>query len=280
MKFSLFITFVLFTSLTFGQSPTDQNRKFQKGRFFFFWGWNRDQFSKSDIHFKGNDYDFTLADVVAKDRPIPFGFNPHLDPRRITLPQYNFRIGYFFKNHYALSIGIDHMKYVVQQNQVVKITGSINKFESAYNGTYINDTVTLRTGFLKFEHTNGLNYFNIDGRRYDEIIVAGKLRLNLLEGLGIGILIPKTDATLLGMQRHDAFHLSGYGFNALLGIQLPVYRSLFIQTELKGGYINMPDILTTNSASDKANQSFFFSQINLVFGTSLDFKKNKTISSK
>lgn len=268
---------MLLTCLTFAQQPINIDQNNRVGRFFFYWGWNRAQFSKSDIHFKGNDYDFTLTDVVAKDRPIPFNFKPHLDPTRATLPQYNFRVGYFIKNHYALTVGIDHMKYVVQQNQIAHITGYINKIESIYNGEYSNDTVTLTTGFLKFEHTNGLNYLNIDGRRYDEIIIAGKLRLNILEGIGAGILIPKTDATLLSMPRHDAFHLSGYGFNALLGIQLPVYRSFFIQTEFKGGYINMPDILTTYSSSDKANQHFFFSQINLVFGASLNFKKtNKT----
>lgn len=40
-----------------------------KGKFFVFWGGNRGYYSKSDIQFKGNGYNFTLSDVEALDRP-------------------------------------------------------------------------------------------------------------------------------------------------------------------------------------------------------------------
>ena len=35
---------------------------------------------------------------------------------------------------------------------------------------------------------------------------------------------------------------------------------------MKGGYINMPNIRTTNFTSDRAKQSFFFTQFNWLFG--------------
>jgi len=45
------------------QSPLPEVQKAQKGRMYFYWGWSRDAFSTSSIHFKGPDYDFTLRDL-------------------------------------------------------------------------------------------------------------------------------------------------------------------------------------------------------------------------
>jgi hypothetical protein len=44
----------------------------------------------------------------------------------MTIPQTNFRIGYFINDHYSIALGVDHMKYVMAQNQVANITGNIN----------------------------------------------------------------------------------------------------------------------------------------------------------
>ena len=47
-------------------------------------------------------------------------------PANITIPQTNYRIGYFFKEHYTISVGVDHMKYVMIADQKVQINGEIN----------------------------------------------------------------------------------------------------------------------------------------------------------
>ena len=33
---------------------------YRKGAIFLYWGWNRAIYSNSDVHFRGNGYDFTL----------------------------------------------------------------------------------------------------------------------------------------------------------------------------------------------------------------------------
>lgn len=98
-----------------------------KGKFYVYWGWNRGTYSNSDIRFKGDNYDFTLSNVTANDRPTEFGFNPYFRIDRITIPQTNYRIGYFFKENYTISIGVDHMKYVMNNDQNVKINGTDRK---------------------------------------------------------------------------------------------------------------------------------------------------------
>ena len=65
-----------------------------KGKMYIFWGGNRESYSSSDIHFKGDDYDFTLYDVEAVDRPVGWHIN-YINPTMMTIPQTNFRLGYF-----------------------------------------------------------------------------------------------------------------------------------------------------------------------------------------
>lgn len=239
----------------------------KKGQFFVYWGNNRDWFSNSNIHFKGDDYNFVVKDVVAKDRQTPFSPDIYFRLRSVTIPQYNLRLGYYFKPKLSISIGIDHMKYVVKQNQQADATGYIGIPDSPYKGNYSKTPVILTEDFLKFEHTDGLNYINIEMRQVDNAITYRKFKLDLIHGAGFGMLLPRTNTTLLGKERYDEFHISGYGMGAVVGINFMFYDWLFIQTELKGGYINMPDIRTTSSIADKANQTFYYLQYNVLLGT-------------
>lgn len=250
--------------------------KHNKGKFYVFWGWNRAEYSKSDIRFTGDNYDFTLYDVKAQDRPTSFGM-VYINPSRMTIPQYNFRLGYFFHDNWNISIGTDHMKYVMSQNQGVKISGTINEEGNSYNGVYDNDNIYLTENFLQFEHTDGLNYANIELRRFDNLahlslVKSGNgIDFNITEGAGAGVLYPRTNTTLMGKERYDEFHLAGWGTAAVVGLNVTFLNKIFAQTELKGGYINMNDIRTTESKSDKAKQNFFFAQHNLVFGAVFGF---------
>jgi hypothetical protein len=259
------------------QSIDYQPKQNNQGKFTIYWGWNRAWFTKSDITFKGDDYNFTLKDVFAKDRQSKFAPGLYFKPTTITIPQYNFRIGYFINSKYHISAGIDHMKYVVQQNQIVPIEGDVSIKDSQFNKSYQSTTVQLNEDFLKFEHTDGLNYVNIGLRRFDQLFTSKYLSMSAISGLELGVLIPRTNTTLLGMERYDEFHLSGYGMNAMLGINFSTWKGLFLQPEFKSGFINMPSIRTTHSKSDMAKQRFGFAQFNVVFGATISLgKKNKS----
>ena len=242
-----------------------------KGKFFIYWGGNRGHYSDSDITFRGKDYNFTIDDVKAHDKPKGIHID-YINPARMTIPETNFRLGYFITDRYNVSIGVDHMKYVMTTNQVADVTGEINLPGSPYNGTYNNTPTVMSPEFLQFEHTDGLNYVNAEIGAVDDIgkylfnVNPDYLQLNLLEGLGAGVLYPKTNTTLLGKERNDAFHISGFGVSAKAGLNITFLKYFFIQTEVKSGYINMGDIRTTKSSEDSASQDFFFLQTNFVVG--------------
>lgn len=265
--------FLYFSLNVFAQNDTIIKERYtahNKGKFTLSWGGNRDKFSKSDIHFIGDDYNFLVHNAVAHDKPKGWHID-YINPSRITIPQTNFKLGYFVTDKYSVSIGVDHMKYVMTQNQTANITGVING-NPPFNGGYNNTPTVLTEDFLMFEHTDGLNYINTEFSRQDDISHwfgiknTDKFQVNINEGFGIGILYPKTNATLLGKERHDDFHISGYGTSLKAGINFTIFKYFTIGGDIKGGYINMPDIRTTKSTSDRAKQSFFFGETIIAFG--------------
>jgi hypothetical protein len=244
-----------------------------KGKLYFYWGWNKAQYSYSDITFKGDDYNFTLLNIAAKDRQNPWDADLYLNPTNITIPQTVARVGYFFHDNWNFSMGFDHMKYVMVEQQPATIDGYIdlNNPVSEFNGVYNNEYIYIDEDFLEFEHTDGLNYINVEISRVDNLgdylkWNSDKIQLNLIESFGAGILYPKTNSTLLSKQRYDDFHLAGFGLSLKAGVNLTLFNHFFIQTEFKTGYIDMANIRTTNSTSDSASQELFFFQRNISFG--------------
>ncbi len=279
MKLPIFFILLLCTSINaFSQNQSVPQGMNNKGKFYVYWGWNRGFYSLSDIRFQEKDFDFTLYQVYARDHPTHFDFKNYFSPFRVTIPQVNFRVGYFIDNHYSISGGFDHMKYVMEPNQVVKITGHISNTETLYDGTYENEDITLKKDFVQFEHTNGLNYLNVDFRRFDQIFDWNKVKINITEGLGTGILLPRTNTTLFETQHNDSYHLSGYGINGIVALNVGLFKFLFIQSELKYGYINMPDVKISHDNADNGSQNFFFTQANLLFGATFSLGKSKAPS--
>lgn len=274
MKNIIFTTSLFLITLSLFSQETIQNQDkytaHKKGKFFISWGGNRETYSKSDIQFKGTDYDFTIYDVSAHDKPKGWHID-YINPGRMTIPQTNLRVGYFVNDHYSVALGVDHMKYVMNQGITVNYTGNYPN-RNSYGEAVGNNQVLLTEDFLTFEHTDGLNYVNTEVSRHDDIsklfkiIDTDKIQVNVTEGIGLGVLYPKTNAKVFNKQRHDDFHLSGYGASIKAGLNLTFFKHFYIQTEVKGGYINMPDIQTTFSASDSASQEFFFFQKIIAFG--------------
>ncbi|HTO35479.1 MAG TPA: hypothetical protein VLZ72_04530 [Flavobacterium sp.] len=241
-----------------------------KGKIYIYWGGNRDFYSNSDIRFKGEDYGFTLNNVKAHDKPKGWHID-YINPTRITIPQTNFRVGYFITDKYNISLGIDHMKYVMYNDRTVGYSGDYPD-RGSYGEAISDGNVLLTEDFLLFEHTDGLNYVNVEFSRVDDfskylgIKDTDKIQFNLTGGIGAGILYPKTNATLMEKDRYDDFHISGYGISAKAGLNITFWKYLFVQAELKGGYINMGDIKTTPSKADKASQSFYFAETVIAIG--------------
>lgn len=274
-----FITICALSQTISGQEDKKSHQKFtthNKGKYFMAFGGNRDGFTDSDIHFRGKGFNFTVSDAAAHDKPKGWNID-YINPARFTIPQTNMKFGYFITDHYCVALNIDHMKYIFSQNQTANVTGTINlpasEPGSIHNGVYNNTPVDFTDGsFLRFEHTNGLNYVHAEISRFDDLSKifkignTDKFQINITEGVGAGVLYPKTDSTVLEEREHDDFHVAGYGLSAKAALNFTFFKYCFIQTELKGGYINMPDIRITYDHTEKASQHFMFIESIISFG--------------
>lgn len=272
-KIALLLLFV--SSKAFAQNEKPLTTPSKKGSFTVYWGWNRSMYSNSDITFKGDYYDFTLYDVQARDRQSPFSVSTYLNPGYATIPQYNLRVGYFINHKYQISLGVDHMKYVMRNYQMSTISGTITNSGTPFDGVYDKEPFLVRPEFLTFEHTDGLNYINSELRRNDKLFTYKKVNVNLVEGIGAGVLVPRTNSTLLRNPRYDQFHLAGFGVGAVVALNVEFYDRFYIQSELKAGFIDLPSIRTTMFEEDIAKQHFWYLQGNVVLGVNLNTKPKK-----
>ena len=121
----------LMAGTAFAQSA--QKKKDRKGEFYFSWGYNKEWYTHSNLHVSqpalNNNY--TLESVVSHDHP---GWNEQFFTKAISIPQYNYRIGYIFdkKRNLGFEINFDHTKYIITDGQIVHLVGTVaGKY---YNG--------------------------------------------------------------------------------------------------------------------------------------------------
>jgi len=263
----------------FANSVKGQDKNELGNKFYFQWGYNWANYGKSDIKFEGTGYNFTLKKVQAFDRQTPFDPKIYFSPTKFSIPQYVYRLGYYINNRYSISLGMDHMKYVMPSNIEVRIIGEIDKSVSEkYAGSYNNEKIVVSPDFLQFEHTDGLNYLSIEVEVNDPIWMAKskKQSFSFMIGAGLGTYIPKSNVKLFGHREDNKFHMAGYGASVKVGGKLNFTKSLYLLIETKSGVAKLTDILTDSRDSAKASQFFsFFERYIAIGGSFYIFNKNK-----
>lgn len=243
---------------------------------FLYWGYNRTAFARSNIHFQSPNYDFSLYDVKAKDRPTPFG-KRYWGLKTLSIPQYNYCVGYRPSEKWVFSLGMDHMKYVLQSGQTALIHGEISEAASSkYSGTYDGlEEIVLNPDFIQYEHSDGFNYLSAKASRIHELksFNDDKFKLLGIAGLGAGVIITKTRVYLFEEGIDNDFHLSGYSIAAHTGLRFQAWNHLFITSEGMAGYSWLPDIPLRNKSPMKAQQFIGYFQWYTALGYSFSIKK-------
>lgn len=274
---SIFAVLVLLPTLLPAQDITQPKFQNKTGSIYFYWGYNRSIYSTSDLHFSGPNYDFTVYDATASDRPT----NPSLvyvNPLKFTIPQFNVRMGYFITKHIAASLGYDHMKYVMDQGQERLISGIITEEASSeYAGTYLQKPIVLSKDFLVFEHSDGLNVISTDLEYMIPLCTLFNDRLTLRWNSGIGGIwvLTRTDVRVMGDGINNDFKFSGYSMQIKTGPRLELKDRLFFLTEMKGGYASLPSVPIKNGAPEAADHNFGFLEFYFATGVYFRAKRKK-----
>nr|WP_294861072.1 hypothetical protein [uncultured Fluviicola sp.] len=258
-------------------TPADaQIRKHQRkrstnaGTLFFYWGYNRTAYTQSNIHFIGSDYDFTLKGVKATDRQPKFGANLYLNPANMTIPQYNFRIGYYFTEKWAFSLGVDHFNYVMSHNNEVTLDGHFDMgADSLWVGNYSQQTTGIDRNTFHYEHS-ALNYLRIELMRSFDVWEAGDKRQFAITGnvgLNLGPMLTTTNFLFANQQTDRSTALSGYGIGANASMRFEFFKHVFIQAEGGLAFAHLPGVKTrANDRNQRAKQAFGLATYNISLG--------------
>jgi len=244
--------------------PEVQNR----GKGYFYWGYNRSNYTTSDVHFYGPDYDFTMYDVTAHDRPSPIN-KDYVSFKNFSIPQFNARFGYFLTNRWAISIGEDHMKYLLDRDQDMLVSGVISQEASEqYAGTYLRTPMQMTEDFVKFEHTDGLNLFSIDLEHHLPLVrfYEEKIHAEWMMGAGGIFVIPRTDAKIFGRNSVNEYHLGGYCMNAKSAFSVFWKNKVFVMAQIRAGYMTMRDLVLYSDNGTFGSHNFGFAEYTLAAG--------------
>ena len=257
---------LLFPTLALAQNK----RKIFHGMYLQ-WGYNKEWYSNSSIHFKmANGDRFILHAAKAHDKPDYDAIIK--EPAQVSVPQYNYRIGFYTnsKRTQSIEINFDHIKYVVTDGQKVRVSGTINGV------TADGDSILTAENFLHLEHTDGGNLLHINYVQQNTLFKtrSGKRQLvTLLWKAGAGINIPRTDFTWKGDRLNNKFHVAGYNISAEAGARLYASSRLFIEFTGKSGFVKYVNALanTTQTSGNRVKHSFGYFELIATVGYDIHF---------
>jgi len=251
-----------------------------RGKIFVTWGYNRAYYNRSDIHFKGEHYDFTLHDARAEDMPEKFNPKVYLNPTQFTVPQFNFRAGYYFKSNTAISLGWDHMKYHLVPTQQVKISGFIDEdFYPLYefNGQFYEESILYGPSFMDYHHSDGFNFIRLAIEQRVPFMASnnGRHVLAFNGSFSAGAVMPWTDFTFFGVHHRNKPHFAGYGISIHAGLRYEFFKHFFLQFTAQSGWSNLNDILLEDHLSSRASQKIVFLERAWAFGAYIPINSNR-----
>ena len=234
------------------------------------WGYNKEWYSQSNIHFSlGNGDHFILHHTKASDKPDYDAI--YKKPLEISIPQYNYRIGFYLndKKSKAIELNFDHAKYVVTNFQKVHVSGNIE-------GQVVNgDSILNSATFLHLEHTDGANWLHFNYVQQKTILHAvhhQRPLLTLIKKIGAGINIPRTDFTWKGSRFNNYFHVAGYNISAESGFRYYFNNRLFLEGTGKTGYVRYINALANTREMKKSRVSHGFCYFECIATIGYDIK--------
>jgi len=260
-KFFIFVSLTLFN---FTQMQAQESKR--PGTLYISWGYNTEWYTNNSIHIDQPSLNskYEIVKIRGEDHR---GWDKSLLKQDLTIPQYNFRIGYFFNQNQdlAIEINFDHTKFIVRQGQQAQIKGIFtgNQVDNTVNFTEIN-------GFYYFLN-NGANFllFNIV-KRYPIYATANNtFKLELLGKVGIGPVIPHVQNSLFGLANDPSFQFGGWNTGIETALKATIYRYVYLELSQKIDYSRYSNLKVYQGT---ARQNFACYELILSLGLNLKLR--------
>lgn len=243
---------ILFTVVTiillFPLAARCQEEPHKHGEFYFSWGYNTEWYTRSTVKISqpalGNDYSF--LHVQGHDHR---GWDEGLFSKALTIPQYNYRIGFLFGNKKDLGIEInfDHTKFIFPDGPV-HIKGRLN-------GKGVDSTInfTAANGFYYYLN-NGANFLliNIVKRWHAAANKKKSIQLDALAKFGVGPVIPHVDNSFFGKQNDPDFQFGGWNTGLEGALRSTFFKHVYLELAGKLDYARYSNLKTYEGTAKQA----------------------------
>lgn len=233
----------------------------RKGEFYFSWGYNTEWYTRSNVHVVqpalGNDYTFTNIkghDLRGWDEGSGiFG-------KQLTIPQYNYRLGYIFNKEKGLGfeINFDHTKFIFSDQQA-HIKGRLNNHP-------VDSSVAFNqaNGFYYYLN-NGANFllFNIVKRWHLYQRPDMKVKIDLLGKAGIGPVIPHVQNSFFGQGNNPGFQFGGWNTGIEGALRATYFKYVYLELANKVDYARYSNL---DAYKGKVKQAFGSYELILSLG--------------
>ncbi|HXS35802.1 MAG TPA: hypothetical protein VN721_03830 [Flavipsychrobacter sp.] len=207
------------------QTSTIKAKKKHKTSYYFSWGYNEEWYTHSNVKISqpslNNDY--TMENVRSHDH---IGWDKIIGSA-ITIPQYNYRLGFFFNEEkgLALEINFDHTKYLISDPQNIQVKGTINDKPATSPILF-----TQSNGFYYYLN-NGANFFliNIVKRKHIFNTKDNNLKIDLLGKAGIGPVVPHVQNSLFGEANDPHFQLGGWNTGIEGTVKVTLFKYVYLE---------------------------------------------------
>lgn len=225
----LFLTICILFSFYYSNS---QDKKIhRKSEFYISWGYNKEWYTNSTVKINqptlGNKYQF--VNVKGHDHP---GWDEGLFTKDLTIPQYNYRLGYFFNNkkNIGVEINFDHTKFIITNGQTAKIKGNLNN-------RYVDSSLNFSedNGFFYYLN-NGANFllFNITKRW--QWTQSKNIKIDLLAKAGVGPVIPHVENSFFGKRNDRGFQFGGWNTGVESALRATFFNHVYAEFSGKLDY--------------------------------------------
>lgn len=267
------IVFILFSLLLIGYQGASSQLKPKlntngKGAIFAQVSYNSSIYSKSNVSFVSNTYDFTLNNTMVRDNIEGNGLNSFFSS---SSPQFGVKIGYYVAVKWAIVASFDRYNTFLVDQQNVGLNGTFAPgTNSKYSGPY-DEEITLDRNDFNLAQRNGINYFAIGVQRADQLFKSRSAAFSFqtVYGLKIGGLFTKVDFTYDDYTTRGISSFSGFGLSANLGLKFDFWQHVFLQLGVDGGLLNQGKIKTSNTQGETAKQVVGFFSPNVSLGFSI-----------
>ena len=236
------------------QTPLVPAPKARNQYFYLTWGYNAETYTRSNLHVSQPEigYEYTMHKVHGHDFK---GWDKGIFNQELTIPQYSYRIGWMFdkKRGMGVEINFDHTKYIISENQTVRVTGTLGDARAVDTNVYFDRT----NGFTYFLN-NGANFFLINFVKQVPVWENKRhnLRLDVLGKAGIGPVVPHVETTLFGKANNPHFQLGGWNVGLELDAQVTAFNRVFLEGGIKGDYARYSGLRIYKGTARQAFGSF------------------------